>query len=48
MGGGSESLFLAFEGSDFCGRAVRSPFPPRQISASTKQVAAPDESHPPF
>ena len=48
VGGESKSLFLASEGSDFCGSAVRSPFPLRQINASTRQVAAPDESHPPL
>lgn len=45
---GSKSLFLASEESDFCGRAVRSTFPPRQINATTRQVASPDESHPPL
>lgn len=38
-------LFPASEGSDFCGRAVRSLFSLRHINASTKYVAAPDESH---
>lgn len=45
---GSESPLLACEGSDFCGRAVRSLFPQCQINASSKEVAAPDESHPPL
>lgn len=38
VGGGSKSLFQASEGPDFCGRAVRSPFLPRQATGKWQHL----------